>query len=44
MILLMIGLVAIHYRFKMEFSERLKDLRKQIHLTQVELAKRLGIG
>lgn len=28
----------------MEFSERLKELRKQAHLTQVELAKRLGIG
>lgn len=27
----------------MEFSERLKDLRKQAHLTQVELAKILGI-
>ena len=28
----------------MEFSERLKELRKQAHLTQVELAKRLGLG
>ena len=27
----------------MEFSERLKELRKQAHLTQVELAKKLGI-
>lgn len=27
----------------MEFSERLKELRKQAHLTQVELAGRLGI-
>ena len=30
-------------RFKMEFSERLKELRKQAHLTQVELASKLGI-
>lgn len=30
-------------RFKMEFSERLKELRKQAHLTQVELAGKLGI-
>ena len=28
----------------MAFAERLKELRKQSHLTQVELAKRLGIG
>ena len=28
----------------MAFVERLKELRKQAHLTQVELAKRLGIG
>ncbi|KJU90643.1 DNA-binding protein [Streptococcus salivarius] len=28
----------------MAFAERLKELRKQAHLTQVELAKRLGIG
>ena len=28
----------------MAFAERLKALRKQAHLTQVELAKRLGIG
>ena len=28
----------------MVFAERLKELRKQAHLTQVELAKRLGIG
>ena len=28
----------------MPFAERLKELRKQSHLTQVELAKRLGIG
>lgn len=28
----------------MTFAERLKELRKQAHLTQVELAKRLGIG
>lgn len=28
----------------MAFAERLKGLRKQAHLTQVELAKRLGIG
>ncbi len=28
----------------MAFSVRLKELRKQAHLTQVELAKRLGIG
>lgn len=28
----------------MAFSVRLKELRKQGHLTQVELAKRLGIG
>ena len=28
----------------MSFAERLKELRKQAHLTQVELAKRLGIG
>lgn len=27
----------------MEFSERLKELRKQAHLTQVELAGQLGI-
>ena len=27
----------------MAFAERLKELRKQAHLTQVELAKRLGI-
>ena len=27
----------------MEFSERLKELRKQAHLTQVELAGKLGI-
>lgn len=27
----------------MEFSERLKELRKQAHLTQVELASKLGI-
>ena len=27
----------------MEFSERLKELRKQAHLTQVELANKLGI-
>ena len=26
----------------MEFSERLKELRKQAHLTQVELASKLG--
>lgn len=26
------------------FAERLKELRKQSHLTQVELAKQLGIG
>ena len=28
----------------MAFAERLKELRKQANLTQVELAKRLGIG
>ena len=28
----------------MTFAERLKELRKQAHLTQVELAKLLGIG
>ena len=28
----------------MAFAERLKELRKQAHLTQVELAKELGIG
>lgn len=28
----------------MAFAERLKELRKEGHLTQVELAKRLGIG
>ena len=28
----------------MTFAERLKEHRKQAHLTQVELAKRLGIG
>lgn len=28
----------------MAFAERLKELRKQAYLTQVELAKRLGIG
>ena len=28
----------------MAFAGRLKELRKQAHLTQVELAKRLGIG
>ena len=28
----------------MACAERLKELRKQAHLTQVELAKRLGIG
>ena len=28
----------------MAFAVRLKELRKQAHLTQVELAKRLGIG
>lgn len=28
----------------MAFAERLKELRKQARLTQVELAKRLGIG
>ena len=27
----------------MEFSERLKELRKQAHMTQVELASKLGI-
>lgn len=27
----------------MEFSERFKELRKQAHLTQVELASKLGI-
>ena len=27
----------------MEFSDRLKELRKQAHLTQVELASKLGI-
>jgi len=26
------------------FAERLKELRKEAHLTQIELAKRLGIG
>ena len=28
----------------MEFSERLKDLRKQAELTQVEVAEKLGIS
>lgn len=28
----------------MEFSERLKELRKQAHLTQVQIAEKLGIG
>lgn len=28
----------------MEFSERLKNLRKQAHLTQVDVAKKLGIS
>ena len=28
----------------MAFAERLKELRKQAHLTQVELAKRLGLS
>lgn len=28
----------------MVFAERLKELRKEAHLTQVELAKQLGIG
>lgn len=28
----------------MAFAGRLKELRKEAHLTQVELAKRLGIG
>ena len=28
----------------MPFAERLKELRKQANLTQVELAKQLGIG
>ena len=28
----------------MAFAERLKELRKQAHLTQVELSKRLGVG
>ena len=28
----------------MEFSERLKDLRKQAHLTQVDVAEKLGIS
>jgi hypothetical protein len=28
----------------MEFSERLKDLRKQAHLTQVDVAEELGIS
>ena len=28
----------------MEFSERLKDLRKQAGLTQVEVAEKLGIS
>ena len=28
----------------MVFAERLKELRKKSYLTQVELAKRLGIG
>ena len=27
----------------MEFSERLKNLRKQAHLTQVDVAEKLGI-
>ena len=29
---------------KMEFSERLKELRKKANLTQVEVAKKLGIS
>ena len=29
---------------KMEFSERLKELRKKANLTQVEVAKKLGKG
>ena len=28
----------------MEFSERLKDLRKQAELTQVDVAEKLGIS
>ena len=28
----------------MEFSERLKDLRKQVGLTQVDVARKLGIS
>lgn len=28
----------------MEFSERLKDLRRQAGLTQVEVAEKLGIS
>lgn len=28
----------------MEFSERLKNLRKQAHLTQVDVAEKLGIS
>ena len=28
----------------MKFSEKLKTLRKQKHLTQAELAKKLGVG
>ena len=28
----------------MEFSERLKDLRKQVGLTQVDVAEKLGIS
>lgn len=28
----------------MEFSERLKDLRRQAGLTQVDVAKKLGIS
>ena len=28
----------------MEFSERLKNLRKQTHLTQVDVAEKLGIS
>ena len=28
----------------MMFAERLKELRKEAHLTQIELAKRLAIG
>ncbi len=34
----------IFKRFKMEFSERLKDLRKQVGLTQVDVAEKLGIS